>query len=42
MVLFTTLAGAGQGVLLVLFGVELALQWGLAVAVAPGLHAARR
>jgi DMSO reductase anchor subunit len=32
MVLFTTLAGAGQGVLLVLFGVELAQQWGLAVA----------
>jgi DMSO reductase anchor subunit len=40
MVLFTTLAGAGQGVLLVLFGVELALHWGLAVAVAPGLFMA--
>ncbi len=37
MVLFTTLAGAGQGVLLVLFGVQLALQWGLLVAVAPQL-----
>jgi len=40
MVLFTTLAGAGQGVLLALFGVQLALLSGLAVAVAPGLFIA--
>ena len=37
MVLFTTLAGAGQGVLLVLFGVQLALHWGLAGPTAPEL-----
>ena len=37
MVLFTTLAGAGQGVFLIQFGVQLALQWGLVAPVGPQL-----
>jgi DMSO reductase anchor subunit len=37
MVLFTTLAGAGQGVFLILFGVQLALQWGLVAPEGPQL-----
>jgi len=40
MVLFTTLAGAGQGILIVLFGVQLAAVLGLAVAAPAALFVA--